>query len=111
MQDSAKTQEPQAPLKDESAIKSVGTSRAKELRSLGVESLADLLEYFPRAYQVERSERPIGELVAEQIQIARGEVTAVDYISGRGKPRFEATLSDPTGKLALVWFNGAYLRR
>jgi ATP-dependent DNA helicase RecG len=93
------------------ALKGVGATRAKQFRALGVSSPADLLEYFPRRYQVERSERPIGELVAEQIQIARGEVMAVDYIGGPRGSRFEATLADPTGKLALVWFNGAYLRR
>jgi len=41
---------------------------------------------------------------------ARGTVVAVDYIS-RPRARFEATLDDNTAKLALVWFNGAYLRK
>src|SRR5206468_12073681 len=38
------------------------------------------------------------------------EVIAVNYISGRGAPRFEATLSDSSGKLSAIWFHGAYLR-
>ena len=87
----------------------VGQTRAKTLRELDVQTLGDLLEYFPRTYQVERSERPISELVPQQIQIARGEVMAVDYIP-YPRPRFEATLRDPTGILALAWFNGAFLR-
>ena len=88
----------------------VGPTRAREFRTRGVNTLGDLLEYFPRDYQHERAERPIKELVPEQIQIARGEVTACDYIPSRPRPRFEATLTDPTGKLSLVWWNGHYLR-
>jgi ATP-dependent DNA helicase RecG len=93
------------------SLHGVGPARAKELRRLGVRTLGELLDYFPRDYQYESSERPIAQLIAGQIQMARGEVTAVDYISTRPRPRFEATLDDGTGKLGLTWFNAAYLRR
>ncbi|HEV8606035.1 MAG TPA: ATP-dependent DNA helicase RecG [Tepidisphaeraceae bacterium] len=92
-------------------LEGVRASRAKEFAARGVATLGDLLEYFPRNYQQERSERPISQLVADQIQIARGEVVAADYIAVRPRPRFEATLSDGSGKLALVWFNSSYLRK
>jgi ATP-dependent DNA helicase RecG len=69
------------------------------------------LEYFPRTYVFESSELPISKLVADQIQTVRGEVVACDYIPSRPRPRFEATIDDGTEKLALVWFNCAYLRR
>ena len=89
---------------------SVSKARAKCFADVGIHTLGDLIDYFPRDYQVERAERPIGELGPNQIQIARGEIVAVDYIVSPRGGRFEATLSDPTGKLSLVWFNGAYLR-
>src|SRR5688572_16903465 len=92
-------------------LEGVGKSKAAEFAARGVATLGDLLEYFPRTYQQERSERPIKELVSEQIQIARGEVVAADYIATRPRPRFEATLDDGTGKLALVWFNSSFLRK
>src|SRR3989440_9462030 len=92
-------------------IEGVGAARVREFETRGVRTLGDLLEYFPRSYQQERSERPIDQLVADQIQIARGEVVAVDYIPMRPRPRFEATLSDGSGKLSLVWFNSAFLRK
>ncbi|HLL89836.1 MAG TPA: ATP-dependent DNA helicase RecG, partial [Tepidisphaeraceae bacterium] len=78
--------------------------------SLGVATVGDLLEYFPRDYRHESSERPIKDLVPDDIQTARGEVVAVNYIPARPRPRFEATLDDGTGKLALVFFNAAWLR-
>src|SRR5437667_10954220 len=81
----------------------VGPARAKHLKELGVRTLGDLLEYFPRTYQLETGEKPISQLVAgEQIQQARGRVVAVDYIPVRPRQRFEATLEDDNRrKLAL----------
>ena len=87
----------------------VGPARVAEFKRLGVTTVGDLLGYFPRDYQMEAGERPIGQLVPGQLQSARGEVVAVDYVAGR-PARFEATLDDGTGKLALAWFNSAFLR-
>src|SRR5687767_11136140 len=92
------------------SLDGVGPARAKVFHRLGVDTAGDLLEYFPRDYQFESSELTIGQLVPEQIQTVRGEVAAVDYIPSRPRPRFEATITDGTGKLALVWFHSAWLR-
>ena len=92
------------------SLPGVGPTRAKALQYLGVNTLADLLEYFPRDYQYESAELPISKLVDNQVQTARGEVVAVDYIGYRSRARFEATLDDGTEKLALVWFNSSWLR-
>ncbi len=92
------------------SLRGVGAARAKTFRRLGVNTLADLLDYFPRGYRFESSELPISQLLPEQMQTVRGTVVAVDYVAVRPRPRFEATLDDGTEKLGLVWFNGAYLR-
>src|SRR5947208_2824358 len=89
----------------------VGPTRSRHFRALGVKTLGDLLEYFPRTYRFESSELPISQLVNDQIQTTRGQVVAVDYIPSRPRPRFEATLDDGTEKLALVWFNSSFLRQ
>src|SRR5687768_18186040 len=78
------------------SLDGVGPTRAKAFKALGVSTLGDLLEYFPRDYQFESAELPISNLVPDQIQMARGEVVAVDYVPSRGRPRFEATLKDGT---------------
>ncbi len=92
------------------SLAGAGPARAKEFARLDVFTLGDLLEYFPRDYQYEAAERPISQMVSGQIQTARGEVVACDYVTGR-VARFEATLDDGSGKLALAWFNSAFLRR
>jgi ATP-dependent DNA helicase RecG len=93
------------------SLEGVGPTRAKNFAELGVHTLGDLLQYFPRTYQHESEERSISQLDSGPIQTARGKVIAVDYISTRPHPRFEATLDDGTGQLACAWFNGAYLRK
>src|SRR5687768_12116924 len=92
------------------SLDGVGPTRAKAFHALDVRTLGDLLEYFPRDYQFESSELSISQLVPDQIQTVRGEVAAVDYIPSRPRPRFEATITDGSGKLALVWFHSAWLR-
>ncbi|CAA9425675.1 MAG: RecG, partial [uncultured Phycisphaerae bacterium] len=92
-------------------LSGVGPARAKAFDALGVRTLGDLLEYFPRDYRFESEELPIARLAADQVSFARGEVVAVNYTPSHPRPRFEATLDDGTGKLALVFWNGAYLRR
>ena len=71
-------------------------TRAKAFKHLGVETLGDLLEYFPRDYQYESSELSIDQLTEGPIQTVRGTVCAVDYIPSRPRPRFEATIEDGT---------------
>jgi ATP-dependent DNA helicase RecG len=109
MSDLAENQSPLARPLD--GIEGLGPARLKNLKSLGLSHLGDLLEYFPRDYQQERSEGAIKELAPEEIQTVRGTVIAVDYVAGRARSRFEATIDDGTEKLGLVWFNGAYMRR
>ena len=101
---------PGALLRPVESLDGVGPTRAKAFRMLGVKTLGDLLEYFPRDYQFESSERTISQLVPSDIQTARGQVVAVDYVPVRPRPRFEATIDDGTSKAAIVWFHGQYLR-
>ncbi|MEM7807195.1 MAG: DEAD/DEAH box helicase, partial [Planctomycetota bacterium] len=95
-----------------SELDGVGPKKAAGLRKLGLQTLGDLVDYLPRDYRFESAERGVDELVAEQIQTVRGEVVACDFIAGRPRSRFEATVKDErTGDpLACVWFNAAWMR-
>lgn len=65
------------------SLSGVGPVRAKAFASLGVHTLGDLLEYFPRDYQLESSEATISDLQgSDTIQSARGEIVAVNYVAG-----------------------------
>lgn len=104
--------EPNALLQPIESLHGVGAARAEQLHELGVATLGDLLEYFPRSYINQSEEREIADLRGNDVQVTRGEVTAVDYVSGQqNRSRFAATLSSGTDRLSLTFFNGGYLRR
>lgn len=90
-------------------VKGVGPKRAERFLNLEIRTVRDLLRHWPHRYEVERAGRPIGQLVADQIISARGEIGAVRVVGRGRRARFEATLVDETGRLHLTWFNGGYL--
>jgi ATP-dependent DNA helicase RecG len=92
-------------------LPSVTPRIATQLRKRGLNTLRDLLEFFPRTYQFEAEERSIRDLQPGQIHTVRGEVVAADMIQGRGRPRYEVTLDDGTDQISLTWFNAGWVRR
>jgi len=83
---------------------------ARDLATLGLRAIGQILVHLPSRHEHEEAEAPMSELVPEHIVSARGEITACK-LSGYGKKsRFQAVLSDGTGRLGLVWFNAPYLR-
>ena len=96
-------------MRAEAEIPGISAARLEQLAELGVRTPGELLEYFPRDYVQESPEREIAALRGGEIQLARGEIVAVDFVQST-RPRFVATISDGTGKLNLTFFNGGYLR-
>jgi ATP-dependent DNA helicase RecG len=83
---------------------------ARDLATLGLRAIGQLLVHLPSRHEHEEAEAPMSELVPDHIVSARGEITACK-LSGYGKKsRFQAVLSDGTGRVDLVWFNAPYLR-
>ena len=88
----------------------IGPARATTLRALGLATVRDLIEYFPRRYQFEAEEMPIADLAADTIHTVRGEVTATNYRRTARGGVFEATIHDGSDAVSLAWFNAAWLR-
>lgn len=55
-------------------IKGVGAQRAPGPGRLGICTLGDLLEYFPRAYEDRTAMRPIGEVLPQETVCIRAMV-------------------------------------
>lgn len=93
-------------------LKGVGPRLVPLFEKLDVRTLADLLDHIPHRYEQEYAQRPIGELVGDQIVSTTGEVGSTQVVTGRygRRPRFEARLLDETGTMVVTWFNAAYLR-
>ncbi len=91
-------------------VPGIRENTARDLATLGLKAIGQLIAYLPSRHEHEQAEAPISDLRPEHVVSARGEVTAC-RMSGYGKKsRFTAVLSDGTGRLDLVWFNAPYLR-
>lgn len=91
--------------------KGVGPSRAKTFEKLGINTLSDLLEYFPRKWDFLPEPTKIKDLLPDQNVTIIGILEQTDFLQYRRTPMFEATIADETGFCKLVWFHGAYLKK
>jgi len=91
-------------------LKGVGPARAATFAQMGVETVGDLLEYFPRDWVFAPDAIKINQVQQGQSATIVGLVESVDYQNYRRPPIFEALLADDTGLCRIVWFHGGYLR-
>ncbi len=91
-------------------LKGVGPVRAEVFSRLGVETVGDLLEYYPRDWNFVPETTKIGQIRANQEVAIVGMIESIDYQGYRRQPLFEAIVSDDTGVCRIVWFHGGYLQ-
>jgi ATP-dependent DNA helicase RecG len=82
-------------------VKGVGPQRAEWLASLGIQTVGDLLEYFPFRHECESGEVDIADLVPGTNVTVRGEVVSV----GGRRPTVRCEIDDGTGTCVLRWFH------
>jgi ATP-dependent DNA helicase RecG len=89
-------------------IKGVGEALATKLKSVGIESVGDLIDYYPRRYDDYSRITSINQLMPGAVTIE----ATIKQITGRyvrrGMHITEAIASDSTGSVRLVWFNQPY---
>ncbi len=91
-------------------LKGVGPARAGTFAQLGVHTVADLLEYFPRDWNFSPGPIKIDQTEPGRTATIIGLLESTDYNSNRRQPIFEAKVSDDTGVCRIIWFHGGYLR-
>jgi ATP-dependent DNA helicase RecG len=91
-------------------LKGVGPARADIFAKLGVVTVGDLLEYFPRDWVFAPEPKKIGQLEPGETAAIVGLVESTDFQNYRRPAIFEAMVSDETGICRIIWFNGGYLR-
>lgn len=87
-------------------LKGIGEKRAGRLKEAGVETILDLLYYFPRRYLDRSHITKIKDLSENMTATVVGKIQFCGIKSGRRR-RFVAVLHDGTGYLDCVWFNRA----
>ncbi|UCD36507.1 MAG: ATP-dependent DNA helicase RecG [Nitrospiraceae bacterium] len=94
-------------------IKGVGPARARLLRRLGIETLEDMLFFFPWRYEDRKNLRKIGSLGFGTLETTLCEVVSSETITTPRKKMkiFELTVTDGSGTLRAKWFNQPYLQK
>ena len=92
-------------------LKGIGEKTASYFNNVGIETIGDLLDYYPRTYDV--YEEPVAISDAEEGRICA--VTGVIFgniaVSGNSKLQITTlTLKDLTGNIKVIWYRMPYLR-
>ncbi|HCZ06556.1 MAG TPA: DNA helicase RecG [Thermotogae bacterium] len=90
--------------------KGVGEYRAKILKNLGIETIRDLLTYFPRIHEDRRVMRPISSLKEGEKVTVKGRIESVDVRNASGFNIVTAVVSDGFSHILLKWFNQPYVK-
>jgi len=94
------------------SLKGIGPKKLQAMQRLGINTVYDLLTYYPRTYQDLSHLTPLGELQAETETVVTGLIVNVqEHRSHRGMNILSVFLSDGTGYLEVVWFNQPFLKR
>ncbi len=93
-------------------LKGIGSEVSKKLSRLGIYTVGDLLNHFPRRYEDFSKVVPIRAMKPGLVTFhATIQHVASRPIHGRRLQITEAVLSDGTGTVKAVWFNQPYLAR
>lgn len=87
-------------------IKGVGQKRAEALSTAGIDTVNDLLHYYPRRYLDRTTVKSIRDVKKGDQATMVGTVEVCGERQARKRKLFQAVLSDGTGMITLVWFNG-----
>lgn len=95
----------ESPLTD---VKGVGEELAKKFASLGIATVAELIDYYPRRYDDFSQVQTISKIKPGMVTIRAKIKQSKGNYARRGLHVTEAVASDATGSVRLVWFNQPY---
>src|SRR5664280_444892 len=99
--------------KDLSALKGIGPAYLTRLNKLGLQTVGDLLRYFPFRYQDFSENKKIADLILGETASVAATVEKIktNHIWARKLSITEATVTDETGSIKAVWYNQPYLEK
>ena len=97
---------------DISSIKGIGSKKKEQLEAAGIETIGDLLSYYPVKYKDRRNLVRAMDAVTDRDSLTCGKLIKVQLrpISG-GRSMTECTLRDDSCVFYAVFFNMPYLRK
>ena len=92
--------------------KYITAKQLSNLKSLGINTVYDLVYYFPRAYDDRTNIKKIGELKFNEYVVLKANVMSVVNLTVRnGKKIVKAMVSDGTGIMEILWFGMPYIKK
>lgn len=93
-------------------VKGVGEVRAKAMHKLGIETLGDLISFYPRDYDDRRNIKTIAELEIGETVCVSAMVAAPPVLSHirKGLDLVKLRAVDESGQLNITFFNQAYIK-
>jgi ATP-dependent DNA helicase RecG len=92
-------------------VKGIATSSASKLAKLGVQTIRDLLYFFPRRHLDYSQRKTIAELVVGDEQTVLATVWEARMARLGPQQGTEVIVGDETGNIRAVWFNQPYLAK
>ena len=93
------------------SVKNVGQERKKKLSKLGIFTVMDLIEHFPRDYDDRSNFRKTDEVVLNEENTVKGIISVKPELLKKGEFQIvRAKIYDDKGILEAVWFNQPYLK-
>ena len=92
--------------------KYITAKQLSNLKSLGINTVYDLIYYFPRAYDDRTNIKKIGELKFNEYVVLKTNVMSVVNLTVRsGKKIVKAMVTDGTGIMEILWFGMPYIKK
>lgn len=99
-------------LKDKlSQLKGIGPKKTGYLKKIRIETIEDLLQYYPRDYEDRRLRKAIGALVEGETALVKGTLLRLSKPGMRfgRKQMLKLLVEDETGTMEVVFFQSGYL--
>ena len=92
--------------------KYITAKQVVNLKSLGIDTIYDLIYYFPRAYDNRSNVKNIGDLTFNEYVVIKASVMSVLNMPNRsGKKIVKAMITDGTGIMEVLWFGMPYISK
>lgn len=94
-----------------SSLKGIGEKTEKLFRKVGVDTVGEILRYYPRGFEIFEDPVPIGSVEEGKISTVAGSVFGRIQVSGNQKMQVTTLyLKDLTGTLKVIWFRMPFFR-
>ncbi|MGL4363176.1 MAG: OB-fold nucleic acid binding domain-containing protein, partial [Cellulosilyticaceae bacterium] len=92
-------------------IKGIGEQTVQKLRKIGIFTIKELIEHYPRDYEDRRVIIPIKDVVMDETNNIVGTIVSKPEIMKKGyKVIVKCRIKDDTGSIYIAFYNQAYLK-